>query len=155
MCLMLAVTCVEAFINAYFRIRASTGGSDSSLLKIVGERRSLDYKIRQWPRQFFGTPLDLRKEPCKAFMRLKRDRNDLVHFSSVGKSIEFEGVIIRGMADTSLYHGLDASTAGRCISVAENFIGEILRLESNDPNVIAQGIHLWTGMPPLVVGEDG
>jgi hypothetical protein len=55
LCIFMAVTTVEAFINIYFRIlidEDSFSGKRERILSDLERKKPLDYKIKNWPKWF-------------------------------------------------------------------------------------------------------
>jgi len=148
LCIILAVTGVEIFLNAYFLVLISEEPykhAKECILEDLKERISLDKKIRKWPKVVLGKRIQLGSGIGQEFTKLKDLRNKLVHFSSSHEKIELPGVIINGLADTTVYDSLDDSSALRALETAEQFICEIFRLRGTEEANLRHSLQLWTG----------
>lgn len=151
MCIIMAVTIVEIFLNLYLRIVIEENGfskNKTQVLKDMNGRCSLDKKLKTWPQLIFGKKLRLESGPGKDFMDLKRLRNNLVHFKSSWETINFPGVVINGMANTTDYNCLKPSDAENAVMVAENMLAEIFRLRGMTEQQISYALHLWAAKVP-------
>jgi hypothetical protein len=147
-CIMLAVSVVEAFLNVLFRVAVSEpefASKAPSILKDLQSRKTLDSKLKDWPARIFGKGLDLEAPHTKAFFALKERRNRLMHFTSSHQSVAVPGVGIDGLADTSVFDDLTPSDAATALEVAEDMVGELLRLRGIPEAEIPQALHAWTG----------
>jgi hypothetical protein len=151
---MAAITLVEAFLNVFFRVKVGEPGfeqHESIVLSDLSNRKSLDYKLKNWPRQILGKPLDLASPGVAAFMQLKECRNALMHFTSSHETVAIENIEIQGLADTTMYDGLVAADAVRAVFTAEGIIAELFRLAGFTEDRIPPGLHLWLGkVPPSI-----
>jgi hypothetical protein len=112
-------------------------------------RRSLDHKIKEWPKRVLGQPIDLGTGAGKAFMELKGLRNSLMHFTSTHSTLDLFGQAVEGLSDTSALDELTDADAERALVTAEDFVGAVLLARSGSPQAIPRGLHLWTGKVPL------
>ena len=74
LCIMLSVTVVEAFLNVYFRVVVSKQEfrqHEKMILKDIDNRKTIDYKLKNWPKKIFGKGIDLTSPIPKAFWDLK------------------------------------------------------------------------------------
>lgn len=151
LCVILAVTGVEVFFNVYFRVLVSEQPYEYAKRRILDDlkrRRSLDRKLKSWPRIVLGKKLNLGSGVGRDFMKLKELRNGLMHFSSSHESIEVLGLAIHGLADTTDYESLDEHAAVKALDTAENLICEVFRLRGADDTDLCHGLHSWTGKLP-------
>jgi len=152
-CIMLAVTVVEAFLNIFFRVVVSEPGftqHKKRVLEDLEKRKSLDYKLKNWPRQVFGRELDFAAPVPSSFLALKDTRNDLMHFTSNHKTLVLQpGVNIEGLADTSAFDTLTVDNAADALDLAEGMVGELFRLRGTPDNQLPHALHLWTGKVPI------
>jgi len=152
LCIILAVTGVEVFLNAYFRIMISEEPykhRKKQILDDIVKQASLDKKIKEWPEKVLGKRIQLNSGVGLEFANLKKLRNKLVHFSSSHETIKLPGATINGLADTTVYESLDANSAIRALEIAEQFICEIFRLRGVEEANINHALHLWTGIVPV------
>jgi len=152
--IMAAITLVEAFLNLFFRVKTSEPGFEqhaSIVLRDLSNRKSLDYKLKHWPRQVLGKPLDVAKPAVAEFMLLKARRNALMHFTSSHETAIIDNIEIRGLADTTVYDGLVATDAVRAVSTAEGMIAALFRLAGFTEDQIPPALHLWLGKVPASI----
>jgi hypothetical protein len=152
LCIFLAVTVVEPFMNLFFRILIEESEHQAHRARILDDlnrRISLDKKIRSWPELLFGRQWDLSSGTGKAFADLKEKRNALMHFTSTHESIsEIPGILIHGLADTEVFDSLQSCDADVALKVAEDSICDILQLSGQTEKEQLGGLHLWTGKVP-------
>lgn len=150
--LILSVSVVEAFINAFFRVVVEEEGFSihkDRLLKDVEDRISLERKLKEWPKMVFGKRLDFHAPNVKMFVNLKNQRNALMHFVSSHESIELPGPVnIRGMADMSALKALSLSLAVDYPNVIRNFSYEIFLARGISGRKLPHAFHQWFGEPP-------
>jgi hypothetical protein len=147
-CVLLSITVVETFINTFFRILINEkqfSKCKKEILNDLDKRKSLDYKIRNWPNDIFGKSIKWDNGIGKKFRDLKNLRNNLMHFTSSFSKIETNGYCIQGLSDISVLDTLTTENANEAISIAEEMIAEILRIRGFSEEEIKHGIHLWTG----------
>ena len=152
LCIMVAVTVVEAFLNTFFRVVVSEPGFTQHKQRVIQDldkRRSLDHKLRNWPGDILGKALDFTAPTPKAFLALKDRRNALMHFTSSHKTIRLPGVEIQGLADTSVLDTLTLSDARNALEVAEGMVCELFRLRGTPEDQLPDALHMWTGRVPI------
>ncbi len=153
LCVILAVTIVEAFMNIFFRVVVSESDftkHEKGILDDLRKRKTLDHKLRKWPRRIFGKPLNFATGTPKAFLALKERRNDLMHFTSSHTTIIPEpGIIIHGLADMSAFDTLTPSDAISALDLAEGIIRDLLQLRGIPESQLPQALHMWTGKVPI------
>jgi hypothetical protein len=150
--ILLSITVVEAFLNIYFRVIVSESGFSSHRQRVLDDlerRKSLDYKVKNWPKAILGKSLNIETSISKAFVRLKDRRNALMHFTSTHESLELPGVKIHGLADTTPFDSLQASDAAEALAVAEGMICEFFRLRGVPEQQLKHVLHSWTGKLPV------
>jgi len=108
---VMSVTVVEVFINLWFRVHAEQHHTSDAVSRLVSELGhpgpwSLDKKLKNWPKRYLGSELDLCNGPGAEFMRIKDLRNSIVHFNSTHTTLKYEGLQIQGLADTTDYDAL-------------------------------------------------
>jgi len=151
LCVILAVTGVEIFLNTYFRIMINEEPYEHAkehILNDLARQASLDKKIKEWPDKVLGKSIQLDSGVGLEFTNLKKLRNKLIHFSSDYEIFKFSGVTINGLADTTVYDSLDANSALKALETAEKFICEIFRLRGIEEANICHALHSWTGKVP-------
>ena len=150
--LFLAVSVVETFINAFFRVVVEEDGFHAHrerVLKDIKRRCSLEAKIKKWPGKVLGVPLDESTENVKRFLDLKNHRNALMHFVSSHESIELPGhVYVRGMADMSAFQSLSVEQAAEYPEIIKRFAFEIFLARGITEEQLPHAYHQWFGEPP-------
>lgn len=147
----MAVAVVEAFLNIFFRVVVSEPDyavHEARLLDDLKRRRSLDYKLRNWPKTTLGTELNLFSGVGADFVALKERRNGLAHFTSSHESKRLPGIVIQGLAGTSVYDDLTVAHAIQALAVAEGIVLEVFRLRGIPEENLGGAMHLWTGRVP-------
>ena len=154
-CVILAVTAVDVFLNTYFRVIAS---EDSAAAEIIvadlQARKSLEHKLRTWPAKVLGGQIDKSCGPGREFDELRRLRNRLVHFTSAHETVEVDDIRIKGLADTSDYDSLDVDSAVGAVETAEAVVREIFRLKGHTAKEIPHVLHSWIGREPSPSSEN-
>ena len=149
----MAVTVVEAFINAYFRVLVSEDGFkpfEHQIIKDLDKRISLAQKIKQWPRLAFGRSIDESKGIGLEFKKLRDLRNKLMHFQSSHENFSYEKFTFHGVADISSYATLSAEWAMWAMETAEGIIEEILRLRGSSEKQRVHDMHFWIARLPEI-----
>ena len=150
-CIFLAITIIESFLNIFFRIVVSEhqfNGHEKRVLNDLSNRKSLDHKIRNWPKDILGKDINWTCGIGKEFMDLKTLRNALMHFTSSHSKLEINGIKIHGLSDTSIFDALSTKNAITALTIAEGVIAEILRIRGYPEGEVKHGLHLWTGKVP-------
>ncbi len=148
LCIFLGVTIVEAFFNIYFRIIVEEEPftkHKNQILEDLEKRKSLDHKIRNWPKIIFRKGLNFEKGISKAFLEFKNLRNELMHFKNTYESVNFSKVSMHGLANTSVLDDLFIDDAVLSHELAEGMLTEVFRLRGITEEKIPGAIHLWTG----------
>jgi hypothetical protein len=109
----------------------------------------LDRKIKDWPKLVFSQKLPLDKGAGQRFIELKDLRHKLMHFTSSHETLAIPGVVIHGLADTSVYESLSVQAALEALHTAEAFLCEVFTLKGIPPNDLPHELHLWTGRSPI------
>ncbi len=151
LCVILAVTGVEIFLNTYFLIMINEEPykhAKEQILNDLMRQASLDKKIKEWPEKVLGKKIQLNSGIGLEFTNLKKLRNKLVHFSSSYETFKFSGATIIGLADTTVYDSLDTNSALKALEIAEQFICEVFRLRGIEDRNICHELHSWTGIAP-------
>lgn len=150
--IILAVQCVEVFLNIYFRVVVSEADFSQHKKQITSDldnpRIGLDHKIRNWPERVFGKKLNFGHGAGQRFIELKNLRNRLMHFTSAHRTIEVPGVVIHGLADISAFQSLSAQSALDALFTAEDFLCEIFALRGIASENFSHELHMWTGKVP-------
>jgi len=155
LCIITAVTVVEAFLNIYFRVIVSEQAYSQHKQRVLNDLsfnpwpKSLEEKLRNWPKDILGQTMDLGSGTPKAFLELKKRRNRLMHFASSHESVCVPGITINGLADSSVFDDLETSDAISALEIAEGMLEEMFRLRGVPPKQIPGDLHLWTGKVPL------
>jgi len=148
LCIFMAVTTVEAFFNIYFRILIDEDPFSKNRERILSDlerKKSLDYKIKNWPKMVFNKKLNLSDGYPSNFLNLKDLRNRLVHFVSSYETVTIPGISIQGLADTAALDNLELKDAISSHEIAAGMLKEIFILRGMSDNQIRGAIHLWTG----------
>lgn len=125
LCIIMAVTVAEVFLNVYFRILISESAykhAENKIQNDLQKRVTLDKKLKEWPKEVFGKNMDFGSGAGQRFMELKNKRNELVHFSSTWETVEVPGITISGLADTSVFEMLGEHSAIQALETAERFL---------------------------------
>lgn len=153
LCVILAVQCVEVFLNVYFRILITEPGYTHAAEKVMDDlaktQCGLDYKIKNWPVLVFGKRLSLDKGAGQQFIDLKNLRHRLMHFTSSHETFDVPGVAIQGLADISVYNSLSAKTGIEALQTAEAFLCEVFTLRGISSEKLPAQLHSWTGLPSI------
>jgi hypothetical protein len=125
-CVILAVQCVEVFFNVYFRILISEPAYAHAAEKISEDlartQCGLDTKIKYWPKLVFDQKLPLDKGAGQRFIELKNLRHKLMHFTNSHETLAIHGIVIHGLADTTVYESLSVHAALEALHTAEAFL---------------------------------
>jgi hypothetical protein len=149
---ILAVAIVEAFLNVLFRVLVSEPNfmkHEQRVLADLKKRKSLDYKLKNWPKEILGKSLDFEASAPKAFLALKEHRNKLMHFTSSHQTVILPGTEIQGLSDTSAFDSLSLADAVNALEIAESMVCALLRLRGVPEDRLPHAIHLWTGRIPI------
>ena len=152
-CLFLSVNVVECFMNVYFRVLVSTQGYtnfESELLSDIKKRISLDKKLKTWPKNYLGKPLDFGRFEVQSFIKLKDQRNALMHFVSSHESLDLpDSLTVHGLADMSALKTLTHEQVKRYPRIIRVFAYEIFRAQGVEERNLANNFHRWFGEPDL------
>jgi len=151
-CIILATTLVEAFLNIFFRVVVGEQGFSQFREKVMDDldrRASLEYKIKEWPQLVFGQSIDFSKGIGQDFIALKDTRNWLMHFTSTYETVVVDNITVHGLADISRHEALDGAHATRALETAEAVIAEIIRLRGVPPENIPYHLQSWLGRLPF------
>jgi hypothetical protein len=150
--IILAVQCVEVFLNIYFRVLVSEAAFAHAAEQVTSDlqnpRFGLDSKLKDWPELVFGKRLNLSEGVGQRFIALKSLRIRLMHFTSTHQTIEIPGVAIHGLADVSAYQSLSAQSALDALYTSEDFLCEVFALRGITPENLPHALHSWTGKVP-------
>ena len=150
---ILAVQCVEVFLNVFFRVLVSEATFSHAEERICADLKNtgfgLDQKLKEWPLAVFGQRLELGSGVGQRFQVLKNTRHRLMHFTSTHETLAIPGVEIHGLARTSVYAGLSLQTAFDALHTAEDLLCEVFTLRGIPPENLIHAMHLWTGRPPV------
>jgi len=150
---VLAVQCVEVFLNIYFRVLVSEREFSHAAERICRDledtRFGLDRKLKEWPKLVFGKKLSLGAGAGQQFVLLRNIRHRLMHFSSSHETLSVPGAEIHGLADTSVYASLSRDSAVKALHVAEDFLCEVFALRGISVENLPHALHSWTGRPPV------
>lgn len=147
--IIMSVTVIEVFLNLWFRVRVEERNELEhclSLKKDLRERKSLEFKLKSWPKRYLGHELDLMSGPGKRFAEVKRKRNAIVHFTSTHEDFDIENIHFRGMADTTEYDFLTVDDATNALKATLELIAEIFKLAGVTENEIQNLLRSWTGV---------
>jgi hypothetical protein len=145
--------CVEVFLNVFFRVVVSepefAGAADRICHDLEDTRVGLDRKLKDWPEIVFAKKLELGAGAGQRFVALKNTRHRLMHFTSSHQTFEHAGVVIHGLADTTLYEDLSSESAVQALGTAEEFLCEVFKLRGISEANLPHALHSWTGKPPI------
>lgn len=151
MAIVLAVQCVEVFLNIFFRVVVSEPDFSKSADRICADlkdpRVGIDRKLKDWPKVVFGQKLELGHGAGQRFLVLKDMRHRLMHFTSSHQKMEHDGIVIQGLADTTVYDNLKVESATQALRTAEDFLCEVFRLRGIAVDALPHALHSWTGKP--------
>ncbi len=150
--LFLAVSVVETFVNAFFRVVIEEDDyrvHRERVLKDIQRRASLEAKIKEWPKKVLGHRLDPSTPNVKRFLDLKNHRNALMHFVSSHETIELPGpVYIHGMVDMTAFETLSPENAAEYPAIIRNFAFEIFAARGIAEERLLHSFQRWFGEPP-------
>lgn len=150
--IVVAVACVESFINAQARLLLLRGNAfprHAKLEREVKGRSPLGRKLKEWPRLMYEIDIDFEQGPGKAFKAVVEHRNKLMHFSTDVEAVATEGVEIHGLMDTTVFDDIEPMYAWSAVLAAEGFIEHLLRLAGTPSEEIPHALHHWLGtLPP-------
>jgi hypothetical protein len=150
--IFLSVTVVEAFVNIFFRIVVSENNFIRHKQRVMNDlyhHKSLDYKLKHWPKAILGKGLNFNEPVPKAFLDLKNRRNVLMHFTSTHESLKLLGIEVHGLADTATFDTLQVSDAAEALDLAEGMLCELFRLKGATEQHLKHALHAWTGKVPI------
>ena len=146
--ILMSVAAVEAYINIFGRMWVEQIPGFVHAKKILDDlknRKFITYKIRTWPKFFFGKNLDLAHGGGRDFLELIEKRNYLLHFTSDYHTLQFENVTIKGLVDSTVFDSLTAADAVDAICKAEGFIEAWIRLQRLEEYNVVNATASWTG----------
>ena len=154
--IILGVTAVETFTNAYYRTLVGDPRFVSHRARVFNDLdppdgarpRGLNHKLCKWAPEILGRSFKWQKGVACEFDELRKQRNSLMHFSASQGSVDLPGLQIVGLLDTSCYDELTNDDANRALALAEGMVEETLRLRGVNEADLAGHVHLWTGKPP-------
>ena len=152
LCLMLAIAVVETFLNVFFRVVVEEPGFTQHkprLLKDLKHRRSLEHKLKTWPAAILGKAVNFEEPAAKAFLAMKERRNELMHFTSSHESVLVPGVVIHGLANTTILDRLTRADAVGAVEAVEEMICILLRARGISKQNLPHALHSWTGKVAL------
>ena len=147
-CVFMAITVIETFLNLFFRVVVSEKEFLQQERQVRSDlecRKSLEHKIRKWPKAIFGESINFDSGIGKEFMELKNKRNSLMHFTSGHETISVPGVEIQGLANTAVYDDLKIEDARSAINIVEELVKEIFRLRGVEESKVPLLLHSWMG----------
>lgn len=149
--IIMLVGAVEAYLNIVGRMWVEQHAEFPHAEKIIEDldkRRSLDAKLKSWPKLLFGNALDLSSGAPQEFTRLVKTRNKLMHFTTTHESLSYENVTLNGLADITFYASLKPPDLTKAIDTAEETIGALVRLQDGlTEETILLAKTFWTGRP--------
>lgn len=151
LCIFQAVTAVETFLNLYFRVVVSEkefNRNEQYFLETVDGRKSLDYKLKNWPKTILGSELKLNSGIGKSFIGLKDLRNSLIHFVSTHETIKVPGMEIQGAVNIDHFEKLSIEDGHQALVIAEGLLCEIFRLHGKGEVDFNYMLRLWSAKAP-------
>jgi hypothetical protein len=146
-----AVTLVEVFLNVYFRVLVTEERYRHLEIRVIRDleaRKGLGYKLHSWPKLLFGEQLSENSAQWSRFANVQAQRNLLVHFSSSHTSLQFPGITLNGMADTSVFDDLSFQDAVESVEATIGIISDIFVLQGIPEDALPGQLHSWLGRPP-------
>jgi len=151
LCIFQSVTAIETFLNLYFRVIVSEKEfkrHEQYFLKTINDRKSLEYKLKHWPKTILGRELILNSGIGKAFVDLKNLRNSLMHFVSSHETVRVPNIEIQGLANIDHFESLVIEDAHKALVLAEDFLCEIFRLRGIKEADYNYMLRLWSAKAP-------
>jgi hypothetical protein len=145
--ILLSIAVVETFINLFFQVtvlKSPYSLHKEFIANSLKSFKSIDFKIKKWPKMVFGKELDLTTGIGKQFVDLKNLRNRLMHFSTLG-NVKIDGKGFDTFSDISFYESLEIPDAHNASNVAEETILEILKLSGLTGDKLTSQRLRWTG----------
>jgi translation initiation factor 1 (eIF-1/SUI1) len=135
----------------YFRVIVSEREfkrHEQYFLKTIDERKSLEYKLKHWPKIILGRDLIFTSGIGKSFVDLKNLRNSLMHFVSSHETVKVPNIEIQGLANIDHFEKLSIEDARNALVVAEDFLCEIFRLRGINETDFNYMLRLWSAKAP-------
>ena len=149
LCLHLGILILESFMNIYFRLLVEEDKYSQFKNRILSEiknRKSIDYKLKKWPSLFFNKKLTFENGIGRDLMKMKEERNSIMHFNYTYETIHLDSVTVNGLADTTFYHSLDYSKAQEYFQTSINAIKEILSFSGISEDKLPFLLQRWTSV---------
>jgi len=146
--IIVVVATFEAFLNIWFRTFTGPGSYEEhadSIIRDLKTRKSLGYKVREWPKRVFGRGLDVESGVGREFLRLVERRNALMHFTTNCDAIEIPGVRIESLVDLTTFETLAPSDADGALRTLEGMVVEFFAVKGDRPGQCLRGLHYWLG----------
>lgn len=153
----LSVAAIEAYLSVLAKlwIDQTTGPLDPNHKKVsrdLERRRSLGYKIRNWPQMLFGRKIDPTLPAAKRFLECIELRNGLTHFESATYSQTMANLTLNGLVSNATFSSLNGDVCVESLLAAKNFLRYLVELQlpsekSDNPLRIESIVHGWTGLP--------
>lgn len=154
-CIMVAVTMVEVFVNAYFQAliqHEPFAIHRAWIMRDLQDRRSLSRKLLDWPRAVFGRTIDEADPKVRQFRDVLRLRNDLVPFRREEGRMRLGDQAVR-MIDTAAFDCLTVDDAVRAANSAYAAIHWVLGCVSSDQAQVEVAMADWTSTGPSELGS--
>lgn len=157
-CHLIAIAIVETFVNAYFQVLVEEDPAHQKHKEKIyadfEKRKSLEGKLRDWPKLLFSKEIDQAHPAAKEFSDLKSKRNHLTHFKSSYSTITLPGpVFIGGTADVTIYENLTLDDAINAQKTIEDFIEYLLGLSGVPVDKLPFALQRWISKVPLHLYE--
>ena len=146
--IFMGVNTVEAFINIYFRVFAERCGDISKAHTIktdLQQRKSILHKIKEWPQLCHGVYLDESSVTFKEFDKIRKLRNQIMHFQSSYEDLTYDSVIMNSLTDISFIETLDWNMPKKVMYAVTDFVGLILQNSGLDQVETAKASRYWIG----------
>ncbi|HRS51447.1 MAG TPA: hypothetical protein P5067_03345 [Candidatus Marinimicrobia bacterium] len=146
----MTVTCVEVFLNMFFRILLEESRfehlKEQTIKEMESTRFGLESKIRKWPERFFHKNF-INSKAGKEFIKYKKIRNGLIHYQATCKEIvPFPTPFNKyGVTDTSIFHNLEYDYVQNSKNVVKGVIEEMFKLSGHLNSHPYFTIDNWTG----------
>jgi hypothetical protein len=151
--IILGATCVEAFVNVFFRTMAPRLDCVKTrkiiLEELAGYGSNTRKKLSEWTELAFGRAINTSDERWIEYDNLVNARNAFVHFKSTHETATVPDILspiyVHGLADISIYENLSRETPENVLGVVVGVV-ELVE-ECHDPS--GRGgpafVHHWLG----------
>lgn len=86
-CIYFSISCTEAFLNSIIRKKLSEDGVEEELVLKKLRKTTLEQKIKNWPSEVCGRPVDMPDQIIDTFKAFQAVRNEVTHANNRDHSI--------------------------------------------------------------------